>query len=129
MSVSRRRRGRGGIAYAAGLAILSSVTIGVAPAAHGTVLPALHLNKTAKTSSYTCGYYSGHALTVRGNTGARVREVQCLLGLPIDGVFGSDTEKTVKQFQAWYGNGLVVDGKVGSHTWEALREVAGGIHG
>ncbi|GAA3492278.1 MULTISPECIES: peptidoglycan-binding domain-containing protein [Streptomyces] len=77
----------------------------------------------------SCGYYNGTQLTVRGHTGDRVREVQCLLvhvwGIGVgpqgvDGKFGANTEGAVRQFQQWYG-GLAVDGKVGVNTWAALR--------
>jgi peptidoglycan hydrolase-like protein with peptidoglycan-binding domain len=40
------------------------------------------------------------------------------LGLPIDGVFGSELETAVRDFQE--GAGLVVDGIVGPVTWNAL---------
>lgn len=44
--------------------------------------------------------------------------------IDIDGTFGSQTEKIVREFQA--ANGLVVDGKVGvKETWPALLCVAG----
>lgn len=80
------------------------------------------------TAAAGCGYYNGTDLTVRGNTGNRVKEVQCLLiswGFNvgpdgIDGKFGANTEGAVRQFQGWYG-GLTVDGKVGTNTWRALR--------
>ena len=38
--------------------------------------------------------------------------------LKVDGIFGSDTESAVKDFQ--WANGLQVDGIVGPHTWLAL---------
>jgi len=61
---------------------------------------------------------------VQGNTGDRVREVQCLLdswgfdigSAGVDGRFGPDTAKAVRSFQAWFG-GLTIDGKVGANTW------------
>ncbi|MFJ2740459.1 peptidoglycan-binding protein [Streptomyces sp. NPDC087440] len=82
----------------------------------------------AQAVARDCGWYYGTALTVRGHTGDRVREVQCLLrswGFEVgpqgvDGVFGANTEGAVRQFQHWYG-GLAVDGKVGANTWAALR--------
>jgi len=75
-----------------------------------------------------CGWYDGNALTVQGNTGDRVREVQCLLidwgfgvgSSGIDGDFGPNTAEAVRSFQAWFG-GLTIDGKVGANTWAALR--------
>jgi peptidoglycan hydrolase-like protein with peptidoglycan-binding domain len=40
------------------------------------------------------------------------------LGLPVDGVFGSELETAVRDFQE--GAGLAVDGIVGPLTWNAL---------
>jgi peptidoglycan hydrolase-like protein with peptidoglycan-binding domain len=42
------------------------------------------------------------------------------LGLVVDGVFGAETEKAVKEFQE--GEGLTVDGIVGPVTWNALPD-------
>lgn len=53
-----------------------------------------------------------------GSTGAQVKELQRLLSLREDGVFGIDTLKAVKDFQST--NGLVSDGVVGSKTFESL---------
>ena len=53
-----------------------------------------------------------------GSTGAQVKELQRLLSLREDSVFGIDTLKAVKSFQA--KNGLISDGIVGSKTFEAL---------
>ncbi|MCX5204393.1 peptidoglycan-binding protein [Streptomyces sp. NBC_00237] len=81
-----------------------------------------------QAAAYNCGWYYGTELTVRGHSGDRVREVQCLLEhwgfnvgpTGVDGKFGTNTEGAVRQFQGWYG-GLAVDGKVGVNTWAALR--------
>lgn len=53
-----------------------------------------------------------------GSTGNQVKELQRLLSLTEDGVFGINTLKAVKVFQS--KNGLVSDGVVGSKTFEAL---------
>ena len=53
-----------------------------------------------------------------GSTGDKVKELQKLLSLTSDGVFGIDTLKAVKAFQC--KNGLISDGIVGSKTWNAL---------
>lgn len=53
-----------------------------------------------------------------GSTGYEVRELQRLLSLRDDGVFGIKTLKAVKAFQA--KNGLISDGIVGSKTWDVL---------
>ncbi|MGW1620874.1 protein kinase domain-containing protein [Streptomyces sp. NPDC002172] len=75
----------------------------------------------------SCTYYSGTALTVYGNKGDRVKEVQCILRARgynigpagVDGDFGADTLTEVKHFQRVHG--LRVDGQVGVNTWRALR--------
>lgn len=63
----------------------------------------------------------------RGNEGAAVKEMQQLLvdaGYPlekhgVDGDFGAETEKAVKDFQKDYG--LEADGVVGKKTWPMLE--------
>ena len=54
-----------------------------------------------------------------GSTGAQVKELQKLLSLREDGVFGIDTLKAVKDFQI--KNGLMSDGVVGIKTFKALE--------
>ncbi len=54
----------------------------------------------------------------RGDEGAAVRELQNMLDVPRDGIFGVQTEAAVRAFQA--GHGLVTDGIVGPYTWDAL---------
>lgn len=47
-----------------------------------------------------------------------VRDLQSRLNMIVDGDFGPNTERKVKQFQA--GHGLAADGLVGQKTWHAL---------
>jgi len=65
----------------------------------------------------------------QGSRGSEVREIQIQLrnwGYPlepnnqliVDGVFGPQTDKAVRQFQK--DSGLTVDGIVGWRTWDAL---------
>ncbi|MCX5050534.1 serine/threonine-protein kinase [Streptomyces sp. NBC_00474] len=88
--------------------------------------------KTATTPatppwSSQCTYYSGTELTVHGDKGQRVVQVQCMLTkrgysvgeAGVDGQFGDATLAAVKQFQR--DKGLAVDGEVGPNTWAALR--------
>lgn len=63
----------------------------------------------------------------KGDRGAEVKELQVLLtshgySLGTDGIFGSGTEATVKEFQK--SAGLSADGIVGKNTWNSLRETS-----
>lgn len=85
----------------------------------------------AGQKAVSCGFYSGTATTRRGDTGNRVREVQCLLQFwgynpgPVDGEFGGNTESAVIAFQEdtfiFCEDQLLIDGIVGTNTWRALR--------
>ncbi|MFC4035025.1 protein kinase [Streptomyces polygonati] len=74
-----------------------------------------------------CAYYSGTAITKSGDTGGRVKEVQCILKARgynigpsgVDGIFGQDTLTVVRKFQS--DHHLSVDGQVGQETWPVLR--------
>ena len=53
-----------------------------------------------------------------GSKGEDVKTLQKLLGLTVDGDFGVNTDKKVKEWQT--ANNLVADGIVGAKTWEKL---------
>jgi N-acetyl-anhydromuramyl-L-alanine amidase AmpD len=53
-----------------------------------------------------------------GSKGKEVKELQRFLDIQADGIFGPGTERHVKKWQA--NNNLVVDGIVGSATWDAM---------
>ena len=55
----------------------------------------------------------------KGMHGPRVKQVQRVLHLRADGVFGPATKRAVKRFQR--GRGLTADGIVGPATWSALK--------
>lgn len=55
----------------------------------------------------------------KGATGTAVEEVQRLLGLEVDSIFGAGTDAAVRAFQSQHG--LLSDGIVGPQTWDALR--------
>ncbi|MFI6932727.1 protein kinase [Streptomyces sp. NPDC050287] len=75
-----------------------------------------------------CTYYSGNGRTRQGDSGKRVRQVQCMLtkrgygvgSAGTDGEFGPGTESAVRGFQS--AKGLATDGIVGHDTWTALRD-------
>lgn len=55
----------------------------------------------------------------KGSRGAEVKELQTLLHLFPDGIFGTITEEAVIDFQK--KNGLTADGVVGDNTWKVLK--------
>jgi lysozyme family protein len=61
--------------------------------------------------------------TVRkGSRGQAVRDLQEALGIHVDGIFGKDTEATLKAWQDEYG--LEPDGIAGRNTYRALGMIA-----
>lgn len=54
-------------------------------------------------------------LLKNGSKGEEVKQLQTLLGLSADGIFGNGTEAKVKEWQS--ANGLTADGIVGDGTW------------
>jgi len=57
-------------------------------------------------------------LLKKGSIGNEVKLLQEFLNIGNDGIFGSGTEKSVKEWQT--KNGLLVDGIVGPNTWKAM---------
>jgi peptidoglycan hydrolase-like protein with peptidoglycan-binding domain len=123
------------------LALVATTGVGLAVAAgpaSAATRPGPGAVGTTSALARSCGYYSGTQNTVRGNTGDRVKEAQCLVRnwgyyigpTGVDGDFGGYTYSAVVAFQSdrhWlYQNGycskdLGIDGQVGPHTWSALR--------
>ena len=54
----------------------------------------------------------------KGDKGSNVKEMQEMLSITADGVFGNGTELAVKKFQS--DNGLTNDGIVGPKTYEVM---------
>lgn len=57
----------------------------------------------------------------RGDRGARVERLQQLLGIGVDGVFGTGTLRALRRFQRRHD--LAADGRAGAATWRMLRRV------
>lgn len=53
----------------------------------------------------------------QGSEGKAVEIWQVIIGVKIDGIFGSETKKKTREFQK--ANGLTVDGIVGKYSWSA----------
>ncbi|WP_438487892.1 peptidoglycan-binding domain-containing protein [Streptomyces sp. S186] len=77
------------------------------------------------TALAACAYYKGTALTVPGQHGNRVKQVQCLLANrhyltwdDLTGYFGDKTRTAVQKVQSRYH--LPANGKVDRKTWHAL---------
>jgi len=60
-----------------------------------------------------------------GDKGPAVRRLQEVLGVNVDGSFGPEVDRAVREFQGRVG--LPVDGIVGARTWAALEQRAGVI--
>jgi peptidoglycan hydrolase-like protein with peptidoglycan-binding domain len=70
------------------------------------------------TYSYLVDGVRDNIMLRKGDTGTKVKEVQQMLGIDDDGIFGSGTESSVKKFQS--DKGLITDGVVGPKTYETL---------
>jgi hypothetical protein len=87
----------------------------------GPATPAALADDPTRPTSVTGGARAAHTTEVvlrRGHRGRAVRLLQRRLGIPVDGVFGRQTERAVKRFQR--RRGLEVDGIVGPITRRAL---------
>jgi peptidoglycan hydrolase-like protein with peptidoglycan-binding domain len=80
----------------------------------GAVAPAKGKDESAAKSKDD----SAPVVLKRGDRGSSVRKLQAALEIPVDGVFGPQTEKAVKRFQK--RKGLTADGIVGPDTRDAL---------
>lgn len=68
--------------------------------------------------------YSELQVVRKGDRGKAVKTVQANVGVFVDGVFGKDTDSSVREFQRTHkdnsGKALEVDGIVGEKTWQAI---------
>lgn len=62
--------------------------------------------------------YSDFQICRKGSRGDAVKTIQANVGVFVDGDFGANTDRAVREFQR--KKGLVVDGIVGEKTWEAI---------
>lgn len=117
------------------LSLLASAVLAAALLPVGSVaaVPAAAQVPTAAASCQEsldgvyCGYDRSNAYTDRGDSGAKVKELQALLiyhgysvgSGGVDGYFGAGAESAVKRFQTSYG--VTADGIVAARTWSWLR--------
>ncbi|PJN39027.1 serine/threonine protein kinase [Streptomyces sp. CB02959] len=80
---------------------------------------------TRSATLAACAFYGGNALTVYGQHGDRVKQVQCLLAnrhyltwKDVTGSFGAKTRTAVTKLQTEHH--LPANGKVDKKTWRAL---------
>ncbi|MFI1201994.1 peptidoglycan-binding protein [Streptomyces sp. BHT-5-2] len=115
----RTTRRAGALTAAAGL-LTAGLLTGPATAAAPT-----RPDAARPTALAACAYYKGTALTVPGQHGNRVLQVQCLLAnrhhltwKDVTGSFGAKTRTAVEKVQS--GHRLPTDGRVDKKTWHAL---------
>jgi len=77
------------------------------------------------TYSYLLNGVKNDIMLKKGDRGSEVKEVQQMLGITADGIFGSGTEYSVMQFQS--RNELTADGIVGPKTYEKLVNQTMGV--
>ncbi|AXE77314.1 peptidoglycan-binding domain-containing protein [Streptomyces atratus] len=116
-------------------AVLAAALLPVGSASAALATPATAQAPTAVTvncrssvdTGLYCGYDLSNAYTDRGDSGAKVKELQALLiyrgysvgSTGVDGQFGAGTESAVKRFQT--AEKIRADGIVGATTWGYLR--------
>lgn len=76
--------------------------------------------KLPATPDHTPPNTQRHAVLREGSKGAEVRQLQTLLKIAADGVFGPRTKAAVKEFQT--AAGLLPDGIAGPATWDKLEQ-------
>ena len=76
------------------------------------------------TAGDASGFPSSPPTLRRGDTGESVKHLQQLLGVPVDGIYGPQTEQAVRDYQKSHTN-LTVDGVAGAQTWGSLSRTGG----
>ncbi|WP_030667604.1 peptidoglycan-binding protein [Streptomyces rimosus] len=135
MSIRKRGALLAGAVLLGGSSLIAAAPATTAAPATAPVAPAVaascnvHWRVSTNYHGYTAGYsWAWNDTVYPGASGDRVREIQCLAKYwgsdpgPIDGVFGSKTEKAVREQQK--ACNIAADGIVGPKTWRCLR--AGG---
>lgn len=87
--------------------------------AGGRVLKGLTKRRQAEREMFLNGS-TQHPTLKRGASGEAVKELQRLLGIKDDGIFGIATETSVKIYQKQHN--LQIDGIVGRQTWDTLTK-------
>jgi peptidoglycan hydrolase-like protein with peptidoglycan-binding domain len=93
-------------------ALLSTVALLVLSAAQAATV--VHADEPVASSSGSAVAASSEVTLRKGDRGSAVKRLQRRLGVPADGVFGSQTGRAVRRFQRRHG--LAADGIVGPMT-------------
>ncbi|MFF1918201.1 peptidoglycan-binding protein [Streptomyces sp. NPDC058239] len=115
---------------AAALLPVGSASAALATPATAQAPTAVAVNCRDTVDGLYCGYDLSDDYTDRGDSGAKVKELQALLiyrgysvgSTGVDGYFGAATESAVKRFQT--AEKITADGIVGPTTWYRLRSTA-----
>jgi murein DD-endopeptidase MepM/ murein hydrolase activator NlpD len=125
--VRREHKRRKGLSAAAAAATMAGPATPMALAQFGSGGNVQAEVASATSSARAIEVREGGLPLMYGSQGELVAQVQRVLQIPADGIFGAQTDAAVRQYQARAG--LVVDGIVGPATWGSLFESGPAVGG
>ncbi|WP_165436116.1 peptidoglycan-binding domain-containing protein [Amycolatopsis suaedae] len=117
-----RLRGKTAVCAVAAAAAFTGLTVTAASAT--ATAPATASPVLAPAAESPCPYSGSHPILRIGSSGAAVKHAQCLInlygyGISVDGRFGSETNYAVKDVQGRCR--ITRDGAIGLNTWNCLH--------